>query len=178
MHASVLNDLSLSAGVVAELADKPPNASELASGIHYISTSVALTAPRAPGSNPGRHEVELPSPRTGGGPHPPPPPPAPVPLLPLLVNETELSLRAFTDGPGKSIEVYYMGGRTVHTAMFNTHDGHAVETPAGMWRGGMALWNSPSSTASVEAISAKVWTMGSVWATEAEVLATPRRDGK
>ena len=62
--------------------------------------------------------------------------------------------------------------------MWNSHSGAPLEVPAGDWRGGMSVFNHPNSTTTIEAKSVKVWTMGSVWATEQEVLATPRRDGK
>ena len=109
-------------------ADTLPNASETASGINYVETSTTITAKPAPtpphafGDDAAASER-----RAHGGPHPPPPPPAPVPLLGLLTNETELSLRVFTDGPGKSIEVYWMGGRKVHTAVSGVADHGALK---------------------------------------------------
>jgi hypothetical protein len=115
---SVLQD-----GFIVAINYTLPNSSETASGINYVDTSVAITAkpappPPAPGGgfhqmDSGSHRTTVPVHRRG---HPPPPPPAPVPLLGMLTNETEVTLRVFTDGPGKSIEIYYMGGRKVCVA--------------------------------------------------------------
>ena len=155
-----------------------PNASEVASGINYVDTAVSITARPAP--PPHHADVDGDGDaarRAHGGPRPPPPPAAPVPLLALLTNETEVKLRVFTDGPGRSIEIYWMGGRKAITKMWNSHNGQPLALPAGDWRGSMAIWNDANSSAVVEMQSLKIWTMGSIWATEEEVLATPRRDG-
>ena len=82
--------------------------------------------------------------------------------LPLLPSEMEISVRVFVDR--KSIECYWMDGRVALT----------VGLPPGLAssvRGGVVL----SASAGVEA-SATLWEMGSIWATPAEVLATPRPD--
>ena len=175
---SVLED-----GFIVTLNYTLPNASELASGINYVDTSVAITAQPAPPPPPHfetsttyGHDDADDDADDDGGPHPPPPPPAPVPLLGLLTNETEVTLRVFTDGPGRSIEIYWMGGRKVITRMWNSHNGAPLKVPTGDWRGGMSVFNHPNSSTAVEAKSVRVWAMGSIWATEEQVLATPRRD--
>ena len=98
-----------------------PNASEATSGINYVDTFVDITAQPAPPPPPPRHfddgstsvddededddnddeDDAVAAYRSHGGPHPPPPPPAPIPALALLTNETEVTVRVFTDGPGK-----------------------------------------------------------------------------
>lgn len=118
---SVLED-----GFIVTLNYTLPNATERASGINYVDTSVAITAQPAPPPH-FQSSVDFAatavdydddaasSYRSHGGPHPPPPPPAPIPQLGLLTNETEVKLRVFTDGPGKSVEIYWMGGRKAIT---------------------------------------------------------------
>jgi hypothetical protein len=170
---SVLKD-----GFIVSINYTLPNASEVASGINYVDTAVSITAQPAPPPHDKYGDAnDNAARRTHGGPHPPPPPPAPVPLLALLTNETQVKLRVFTDGPGHSIEIYWMDGRKAITKMWNSHNGGALALPSGDWRGGMAIWNDANSSTAVEVQSVKIWTMGSIWATEEEVLATPRRDG-
>jgi hypothetical protein len=62
--------------------------------------------------------------------------------------------------------------------MWNSHNGAPLALPAGYWRGGMSVWNHPNSTTSVEVSRVQIFSMGSIWATEEQVLATPRRDGR
>ena len=82
--------------------------------------------------------------------------------LPLLPGETEISMRVFVDR--KSIECYWMDGRVALTVGLPPGSASSV-------RGGVAL----SASVGVKA-SATLWEMGSIWATPAEVLATPRPD--
>ena len=125
---SVLKD-----GFIVSINYTLPNASEVASGINYVDTAVSITAQPAP---PPHHEDvdsdDDAARRTHGGPHPPPPP-APVPLL-AVTNETEVTLRVFTDGPGHSIEIYWMGGRKAITKCGIVTTAHFA-LPPGDWRG-------------------------------------------
>lgn len=90
----------------------------------------------------------------------------------LLTNETEVTVEVFTDI--SVVEVYWQGGRSVTTgsaAINEPHKHTPLPLPPGTVRGGMAICNNAS--ASIDA-HASVWTMGSIWATKAEVEATPR----
>ena len=57
---------------------------------------------------------------------------------------------------GRSIEVYWMGGRKAITKMWNSHNGAPLAVPAGDWRGGMSVWNDVNSSTAVEVKSVKV----------------------
>ena len=81
--------------------------------------------------------------------------------LTLLASESEIHLRIFVDR--KLLECYWMDGRVALTVGLPS-----VTAPP--QRGGVAL----SSTSTEVETSATLWEMGSIWATQAEVLATPR----
>ena len=91
----------------------------------------------------------------------------------LLTNETELTVEVFTDI--SVVEVYWQGGRSVTTgsgAGPNKPGTHTpLPLPSGTVRGGISVYNNVSATLQVQA---DIWTMGSIWATKEEVLATPR----
>lgn len=57
---------------------------------------------------------------------------------------------------GRSIEIYWMGGRKAITKMWNSHNGAPLAVPAGDWRGGMSVWNDVNSSTAVEVKSVKV----------------------
>lgn len=84
--------------------------------------------------------------------------------LQLLPTDAEITLRVFVDVG--VIEAYWMDGRVAMTIatqglkpVANTPQAEAYTTAAG-----------------VELASAKAYTMGSIWVTPEQVLATPRRD--
>eukprot|EP01043_Picozoa_sp_COSAG02_P008512 COSAG02_NODE_274_length_26244_cov_36.943507_10_plen_264_part_00 len=94
----------------------------------------------------------------------------------LLTNETEVTVEIFTDI--SVVEVYWQGGRSVTTGSATVNEAHThtpVPLPPGTVRGGATICNNAS--ASIE-VQANVWTMGSIWSTKAEVLATPKRAPK
>jgi sucrose-6-phosphate hydrolase SacC (GH32 family) len=91
----------------------------------------------------------------------------------LLTNESEVTVEIFTDI--SVVEVYWQGGRSVTTGSATINEPHThtpLPLPPDAVRGGMQICNNASAVIEVQA---KVWTMESIWATKAEVLATPRR---
>jgi sucrose-6-phosphate hydrolase SacC (GH32 family) len=90
----------------------------------------------------------------------------------LLTNETEVTVEIFTDI--SVVEVYWQGGRSVTTGSASINEPHShtpVPLPPGTVRGAIAICNNASASVDVHG---SVWTMGSIWATKADVLATPK----
>ena len=96
--------------------------------------------------------------------------------FPLLPSDTTIAVRVYTDGA--TVEAFFGDGRLAATL----ETGPLAGTIPPTWHhAGNPMLNATitvSANVSATLVQGKAWTVGSIWVSSEDVLATPRKDGR